>query len=203
MKCCYHSTINKFLNTSLSAWLNDMVSNYKQVSGFTPHYKSFNKQIDAWKNCYNSLHSTLKSFVIKNPVYGDLEIIFEYSIPKLRKGKLTYSLPYRADVIILSKFQATILEYKSAKKISSREINKDVAQLKKYISTLVEHHIEAGKMKIDGALIYTKDTHLCEYRGNYLVVSSRKFGKRITDLVNYDVKKHPKVIDWIDSKYVI
>ena len=162
----------------------------------------FNKQLDAWTNCYYSIHQTLTNFVIKNPNYGKLEIIFEYAIAKIKNGTFVYNLPFRVDVIILSKSQATLLEYKSSKNIRQSDIKKDVNQLIKYISILSNHHEEAMKMKVDGALIYSKYRNLDEYHNNYLVVSTNKFGKRISDLVNYNVSRHPNVDKWINSNYI-
>lgn len=203
MKYCFHSTINKFLNTSMNDWLKIMTANYKSTSGFTSNSKYFYHQLDAWKNCYHSLSQTLKNFVIKNPEYGKLDIIFEYALAKVKNGKLEFKMPYRVDVVILSKTQATLLEYKSSSRVSSKEIDKDVKQLIKYIDVLTNNHIEARKMKVDGALLYSKVKNIDEYRNNYLVISTNLFGKKIVDLVNYKVSKHPDPDKWINSTYNI
>lgn len=179
-----------------------MRNNYKTVSGFSCNSAYFIRQAEAWENCYKSIHQTLKNFVAKNPTYGSLEIIFEYAIPRFVNGKCINVKPYRADVVILSETQATILEYKSAKQVSDKDIKEDVNQLIKYINSLVNHHVEAKKMKIDGALLYSKRRDLDKYVNNYLVISTGKFGKKIVDLVNYKVTKHHDVDSWINSSYI-
>lgn len=66
---CYSSSISDFLKTSSDEWLETMRSNFSENSPLPLD----TSQINAWKDCYNVLHSVLPNFVnVNEKVYHSL-----------------------------------------------------------------------------------------------------------------------------------
>ncbi len=137
MRYCYKNTLNNFLNTSKSKWLEEMKNNFKKNVDLPLGLS----QIHAWEDCYDVLVSTLDLFEKKYPGFT---IIFEYTLP--------YESGRRPDVILLSAKQVVILEFKMKNKVEPADFDQCTA----YVRDIREYHYESRDKEVIGVLVLTK-----------------------------------------------
>ncbi|QTD39472.1 DNA/RNA helicase domain-containing protein [Sporosarcina sp. Te-1] len=103
-----------------------------------PREESTLSQIKAWRNCIADLKNQLPAWEAKG------EIIFEYELPR--------SGGRRPDVLLLTKGQLIVLEFKGYPGISDAE----KAQASLYVRDLEEYHsiIQTHNVKVRGAVVY-------------------------------------------------
>ena len=96
-RCCYSSSLKDFFGISLRTWLAAM------KSAFSDEYvlSLGASQERAWKDCFDNLQKYLPLIDDENKNFG---IVFEYALP--------YESGRRPDVLLVSKEQVIILEFK-------------------------------------------------------------------------------------------
>ena len=109
-RCSFASSLDTFLSIGKEEWLARMEA---RESGRPLHQE----QIAAWADCCDVLLHTLPAIQAQHP---ELTIIFEYELP--------YEAGRRPDVILLSKEQVVILEFK----MKCRVLRADVDQVAAY-----------------------------------------------------------------------
>ena len=150
-RCSFASSLDTFLSTGKEEWLARMEA---RESGRPLHQE----QIAAWADCYDVLLHTLPAIQAQHP---ELIIIFEYELP--------YEAGRRPDVILLSKEQVVILEFK----MKCRVLRADVDQVAAYARDLQEYHFESRNRKVTPLLVVTRMKHTLESRGHFWGLPAR------------------------------
>ena len=138
-RCCYRSSLKDFFNISQSAWLTAM------KSAFSDEYvlSLGTSQEHAWKDCYDNLQKYLPLIDNGNKQFG---IIFEYALP--------YESGRRPDVLLVSKEQVIILEFK----MKNTFLPEDIDQVAAYARDIQEYHYESRDKVVIPVLFLTKTT---------------------------------------------
>lgn len=148
-RCSFASSLDTFLNISQDEWLSHM----KAGAAGRPLHEA---QITAWVDCYEVLQHTLPIIGAQHP---GLSIIFEYELP--------YEAGRRPDVVLLSKEQVVILEFK----MKSRILRADVDQASAYARDIQAYHFESRNRKVTSLLVVTHLKNKLEPWGSVLVSS--------------------------------
>ena len=183
-RCCYCGSVKEFLLTQKANWLSNMKSAFSEE-----YLMSLGKaQIDAWDDCYNKLKEQLSG--LTNSQRENLSIIFEYALP-LESGR-------RPDVILLSKSQVIVLEFK----MKNRPLPEDIDQVVAYARDISEYHYESRTREVIPVLVLTRvrrdlihtlsdDTRVC---------SSDSLLQVLQETIKEPVEAcDPEV--WMNSKY--
>ena len=141
---CYGSTVKNFLTENKADWLNKMTAQFA-INSVLPLGQS---QINAWEDCYKVLQSVLPSFESKHPGFS---VLFEYQLP--------YESGRRPDVILLSKEQVIILEFKMKNDV----LQADLDQCTAYGRDIKEYHFESRDREVITALVLTRTTGVMEH----------------------------------------
>jgi hypothetical protein len=133
-RCCYSNSIGGFLGANRDEWLQEM------RSAFSNEYRLAlgDSQEHAWVDCFDTLQDQLSSL---DPAYS---IIFEYALP--------YESGRRPDVILLSKEQVLILEFK----MKPTALPEDVDQAGAYARDIREYHFESRDKDVKAVLVLTR-----------------------------------------------
>ena len=148
-RCSFASSLDTFLNISQDEWLSHM----KAGAAGRPLHEA---QITAWVDCYEVLQHTLPVIDTQHP---ELSIIFEYELP--------YEAGRRPDVVLLSKEQVIILEFK----MKSRILRADVDQAAAYARDIQEYHFESRNRRVTSLLVVTHLKNRLDPWGSVLVSS--------------------------------
>lgn len=143
-------------------------------------------QVRAWKDCFDVLKKELPNV---NSDYPGLQIIFEYALP--------YESGRRPDVILLSKEQVIILEFKQYSNI----LQVDIDQVKGYARDLKEYHFESREKDIVPVLLLTGTEKVKPKLDNGITICSKSW---IYELLKEKLTKPVSTCDaksWMDSKY--
>lgn len=185
MKYCYANTLSEFMNVSKEVWINSLQNNIKIIC----NESASKSQIESWNDCFDVLKEELRDFANKNP---NIYIIFEYV--------LRYTSKKRPDVILLSKDQLVILEFK--RKDSSLLV--DRIQTEEYARNLFLYHGLSSEMKrIIPMLVLTHTDAIETHKeGIAYITSKRHLAKAIE---TYMIEPEPmiNVDDWINAPYRI
>lgn len=181
-RCCYSSTMYDFLKESKEDWLKTM------KSAFSKEYilSLGVSQEHAWTDCFDNLQKYLP-MLEKSKKFG---IIFEYALP--------YESGRRPDVLLVSKEQIIILEFK----MKNSFLPEDIDQVAAYARDIREYHYESRGKKVTPVLVLTKATNQ-EPTGllNGVITVSADY---IPELVEQEVSESVTscdLNDWMDSKY--
>ena len=136
MKCCYANNIAAFLSEEKSKWINQMKDSFEAMLEM-PLGES---QIRAWKDCFDVLKEQLPSVARVCP---NFDIVFEYCLP--------YESGRRPDVLLISKEQVIVLEFKQ----NFRVIHADIDQTAAYARDIREYHYESRNSKVSAILVLT------------------------------------------------
>ena len=177
-RCSFASSLDTFLSTGKEEWLARMEA---RESGRPLHQE----QIAAWADCYDVLLHTLPAIQAQHP---ELIIIFEYELP--------YEAGRRPDVILLSKEQVVILEFK----MKCRVLRADVDQVAAYARDLQEYHFESRNRKVTPLLVVTRMKHTLESRGSVLVTSGDCLQEALLDTLREDTTACDAAA-WMSSRY--
>lgn len=136
-RCCYSNTINAFLEDTQANWLKTM------KSAFSDEYilSLGSSQVHAWNDCFENLQKYLTSVDEKSKKFG---IIFEYALP--------YESGRRPDVLLVSKEQIIILEFK----MKDTFLPEDIDQVAAYARDIREYHFESREKVVTPVLVLTK-----------------------------------------------
>ena len=178
-RCSFASSLDTFLNTSQDEWLSHM----KAGAAGRPLHEA---QITAWVDCYEVLqHTPLPVIGAQHP---GLSIIFEYELP--------YEAGRRPDIVLLSKEQVVILEFK----MKSRIFRADVDQAAAYARDIQEYHFESRNRKVTSLLVVTHLKNKLEPWGSVLVSSK----DRLQEALLHILRPGTTACDanaWMSSRY--
>ena len=135
-RCCYANNIAAFLSEEKGEWINQMKASFEAMLEM-PLGES---QIRAWKDCFDVLKEQLPSVAQLCP---NFDIVFEYCLP--------YESGRRPDVLLVSKEQVIVLEFKQ----NFRVIHADIDQTAAYSRDIREYHYESRNSKVSAILVLT------------------------------------------------
>ena len=136
-RCCYANSIQGFLAEEESTWLQIMQSTF--LDKYTLDLSD--SQVKAWIDCFRCLKKYLP---LLNDANKSFSIIFEYSLP--------YESGRRPDVLLVSREQVIILEFKMKKGF----LTSDIDQAAAYSRDIREYHFESREKKVTSILVLTK-----------------------------------------------
>lgn len=182
-RCCYSSSLKEFFDIGQGAWLAAM------KSAFSDEYvlSLGTSQEHAWKDCYDNLQKYLPLIDNDNKQFG---IIFEYALP--------YESGRRPDVLLVSKEQVIILEFK----MKNTFLPEDIDQVAAYARDIREYHYESRDKVLTPVLVLTKttDEEPTELPNGVITVSA----DYLPELVDQEAIGTVTPCDlnsWMDSKY--
>ena len=135
-RCCYANNIAAFLSEEKGEWINQMKASFEAMLEM-PLGES---QIRAWKDCFDVLKEQLP-YVAQ--VCPNFDIVFEYCLP--------YESGRRPDVLLISKEQVIVLEFKQ----NFRVIHANIDQTAAYARDIREYHYESRNSKVSAILVLT------------------------------------------------
>ena len=181
-RCCYFNTIQGFLSEQEDIWLSQMKSAFSEE-----YIMSLGaSQVHAWSDCFQELQKYLPAVTSKLTPFN---IIFEYALP--------YESGRRPDVVLLSKEQVIILEFK----MKDVFLNEDIDQVAAYARDIKEYHFESRGKEVLPVLVITgaKGKKVSKEPNGVIKCSSDS----IPDLI-IQVAKNSQSYDattWMESKY--
>jgi DUF2075 family protein len=178
-RCCYSNSIGGFLGANRDEWLQEM------RSAFSDEYwlALGDSQEHAWVDCFDTLQDQLSSL---DPAYS---IIFEYALP--------YESGRRPDVILLSKEQVLILEFK----MKPTALPEDVDQAGAYARDIREYHFESRDKDVKAVLVLTRAKGIHPTNNAGVTVCS---GDCLAETIEAKQTATVTACDlsaWMDSKY--
>lgn len=181
-RCCYSNSVRGFLAEDENAWLKTM------KAAFSDEYilELGNSQLNAWVDCFRCLKVYLP---LLEEEHKNFSIIFEYALP--------YESGRRPDVILLSKDQVIILEFK----MKNAFLPEDIDQAAAYARDIREYHFESREKKVTSILVLTKtkDVEPYELKGS-IACSVDCLPEAIEQQIEGDVLEI-NIEKWMDSRY--
>ena len=121
-RCCYSASLEFFLQENKTNWIKKMKEAFQDLVEM-PLGES---QVRAWKDCFDVLMEQLPAIYKTHP---NFDIVFEYCLP--------YESGRRPDVLLISKEQVIVLEFKQ----NFRVIHADIDQTAAYARDIYEYHL--------------------------------------------------------------
>lgn len=180
-RCCYANSLTAFLKETRDNWLNTMKDNFLKLSDMPLG----NSQINAWKDCFKVLQEELPAFVAERP---DFDIIFEYVLP--------YESGRRPDVLLLSKEQVIIIEFKQNYRVQHSAVD----QVAAYARDLKEYHVETRGKAVSPVLMLTGSSVITGTNDGVLLCSKTHLAQGL----KYTLSSRTTRCDieaWLNSKY--
>lgn len=182
-RCCYANTMSGFLDETQSNWMETMKSAFSEKYTFNLEAA----QEHAWKDCFDNLQMYLPMIENKNKKFG---LIFEYALP--------YESGRRPDVLLVSKEQVIVLEFKMKRSF----LPEDIDQVAAYARDIREYHYESRERKVTPVLVLTKTTNQepTKLPNGVITISADCLPK----LINREALESVSACDldsWMDSKY--
>lgn len=178
MNCCYKGYINEFLSTSKESWINEMTKNYKKICNQLPG----ELQVNAWKDCYDKIRPSLTEY--KDKKYY---LIFEYELPH-EGGR-------RPDLIILTKDDVVVVEFKEKDRFSKADLD----QVAAYTRDIQSYHKFSHNKKVKGILMPTKSVGKIKEFDGITACSPDKFKEVLDNLHIDEIDYMPD--SWLNSEY--
>lgn len=180
---CYKNSLTSFLQEDKTAWLKSMQNGFESNSVMSLGQS----QINAWKDCFDVLQRELVGL---SEEYPGFDIIFEYILP--------YESGRRPDVILVSREQVIILEFK----MKNIVLNSDLDQCTAYARDISEYHFESRDKEVIGVLVLTKtkDVLYLDEDSETYICSGDKLGEFLRDEI-VDVASAVDSDLWADSAY--
>ena len=137
-------------------------------------------QIDAWEDSF---------YVMKNlSLNPKINIIFEYILP--------YEGGRRPDIILLSKEQVIVLEFKMKNRIKEEDLD----QASAYARDLEEYHYQTRDKKVTPILVLTRTKNLNKKINGIICVSDDLLQSTLDNIYEENINSEP-LDKWINSKY--
>ncbi len=185
-RCGWAGSIRSFLALDESEFLSSLITHQKEF---------LNSQIDpgqhrAWRNCFSSLSTYLDDLCQSHPDVLKWFIIFEYVLPRER-GR-------RPDVVILSKDQIFILEYKDYQEALQPHID----QVAAYSRDVQNYHGLSHNNPVHSILVLNQAQNISQKSENVFILSPDKLNAVIPNFIDNN-KKFPNIdpLAWIDAEY--
>lgn len=182
-RCCYSSSLVEFFRVTQKSWLSTM------KSAFWNQYilKLGVSQERAWEDCFANLQKYLPLINKENKKF---DIIFEYALP--------YESGRRPDVLLVSKEQVIILEFK----MKNSFLPEDIDQIAAYARDIREYHYESRDKVVTPVLVLTKTTNEKPVKlANGVITVSVEY---LAEVINQEAFATVTPCDlqcWMDSKY--
>lgn len=183
-RCCYANTIAAFLDEDRSSWINKMKDAFQDLF----EMPLSDSQIGAWKDCFDVLLEQLPPVAASHP---NFDIVFEYCLP--------YESGRRPDVLLISKEQVIVLEFKQ----NFRVIHADIDQTAAYARDLCEYHYESRNSNVSAILVLThadEQVSATDITTGVMVAPRSTLATVISTILD---KRNTKadIIQWLNSRY--
>ena len=178
-RCCYVASVAEFLDETKPVWLAKMKGNFPRVC---PNLELGASQVSAWEDCFR----VLKAQLALSKELLNFQIIFEYALP--------YEDGRRPDVILLSKEQVLVLEFKRYAAISTAAED----QVKAYARDLGEYHFASREREIVPVLVLTR-LDAVEIKGDVLICGKNDLAAKLQEVVKEVTPCDASI--WLASKY--
>ena len=194
---CY--PIGQFLTKNKEDVIDDLKSGLEDLYG-----KVEDGVIRAWNDTYDVL---LNAMAVFPDCYWDLDIIFEYVIPKNKPGTNLFNTGThrRAGVIILSSQKVLVLTFKRTDATDEASLQMHVNKAGMYARRLKDFHDESYNMQVQPILVLTKAEQLLAMAemgdNNVVICSPDKLARVILRFFGDYPKKYYGVRDWLNSKF--
>ena len=195
-KCCYHSTVEKFLALGEQEWLQAMSARFKRVSAFGLRPE----QERAWKNCYAVMAAAFRQLPEE---YGKLQIIFEYVLPLRRPGDgaAEEDPGVRADVVLLSKDTVAVFEFKDRDALYPG----CERQARKYARRLKRWHTGSIGMRRKTAVVLPQAPRTYEKRYRLALCSGDTVVEAVKEFFPAPLRRMPQsgVKEWMRAEWAV
>lgn len=183
-RCCYANSINGFIAENKSDWIEKMKTVFKSML----EMPLGDSQIRAWKDCFDVLLEQLPPIAATHP---NFDIVFEYCLP--------YESGRRPDVLLVSKEQVIVLEFKQ----NFRVIHADIDQAAAYARDIREYHYESRDRRVDAILVLThadEDTADLDVTTGVAIAPRTTLAKAISEILE-EQNTRADISKWLSSKY--
>lgn len=177
---CYQDSLQNFMSLDENSFISRMKTAFCEQYVFPLG----ELQISVWRDCFRSLNRSLGDIATQFP---GLSIIFEYALP--------YESGRRPDVILLSREQVIILEYKMKKLLRSDDLDQAAA----YGRDIREYHFESRDKEVISFLVLTRATGFKETRKGVRCCSDDVLAAELFRVINKASPTDAKA--WINSVY--
>ena len=183
-RCCYVNSLEGFLGESKADWIAKMKQSFLAISEL-PLGES---QVRAWRDCFDVLMEQLPGMVKTHP---NFDIVFEYCLP--------YESGRRPDVLLVSREQVIILEFKQ----KFRVIHADLDQTAAYARDIREYHYESRNSKVSALLVLTQagdSVSDVDVASGVIITPGEKLHSALLGVLEDQVTK-ADMNQWLSSKY--
>lgn len=184
MRCCYANTLPAFLSEDRSAWVSKMKDAFQHLLKMPLS----DSQVRAWKDCFDVLTEQLPPIAVTHP---NFDIVFEYCLP--------YESGRRPDVLLISKEQVIVLEFKQ----NFRVIHADIDQTAAYARDLREYHYESRNSNVSAILVLThadEQVSATDITTGVMVAPRSTLADVISKVLNTENTK-TVITQWLNSRY--
>lgn len=184
MRCCYANMLPAFLAEDKSAWISKMKDAFQHLL----EMPLSDSQVRAWKDCFDVLTEQLPPIAATHPNFN---IVFEYCLP--------YESGRRPDVLLISKEQVIVLEFKQ----NFRVIHADIDQTAAYARDLREYHYESRNSHVSAILVLTHADELVsatDITTGVMVAPRSTLADVISKVLNTENTK-TDIAQWLNSRY--
>lgn len=184
MHCCYANTLPAFLAEDKSAWISKMKDAFQHLL----EMPLSDSQVRAWKDCFDVLQEQLPPVAASHP---NFDIVFEYCLP--------YESGRRPDVLLISKEQVIVLEFKQ----NFRVIHADIDQTAAYARDLREYHYESRNSHVSAILVLThadEQVSAIDITTGIMVAPRSTLADVISKVLNTENTK-TDIAQWLNSRY--
>ena len=183
-RCCYVNSVAAFLSEDRSSWINNMKDGFQHLF----EMPLSGSQIGAWKDCFDVLLEQLPPVAESHP---NFDIVFEYCLP--------YESGRRPDVLLISKEQVIVLEFKQ----NFRVIHADIDQTAAYARDLREYHYESRNSNVSAILVLThadEQVSATDITTGVMVAPRSTLADVISKVLNTENTK-TDITQWLNSRY--
>ena len=183
-RCCYVNSIAAFLSEDRSIWISKMKDTFHHLF----EMPLSDSQIRAWKDCFDVLLEQLPPIAATHP---NFDIVFEYCLP--------YESGRRPDVLLISKEQVIVLEFKQ----NFRVIHADIDQTAAYARDLREYHYESRNSNVSAILVLThadEQVSATDITTGVMVAPRSTLADVISKVLSGEHTK-TDITQWLSSRY--
>ncbi|WP_298523163.1 DNA/RNA helicase domain-containing protein [uncultured Methanobrevibacter sp.] len=175
-RCCYADLIANFSNVKEEEFINQLQTVFLESYSLDLS----DEQVHAWRDAFRVMQAI--------NLNSNINIIFEYVLP--------YESGRRPDIILLSKEDVIVLEFKMKNKIKQEDID----QVAAYARDLREYHYESRDKNVIPILVLTGTNNLDKKIDNVQCVSDDML-QRVLDRIYSGGVNICDIKKWVSSKY--
>lgn len=183
-RCCYANHLIDFLEEPASEWVVKM----KRAFATSLVLPLGTSQVRAWLDCFDVLMDQLPTIAQTHP---NFDIVFEYCLP--------YESGRRPDVLLVSREQVIVLEFKQ----NFRVIHADIDQTAAYARDIREYHYMSRDCKVSAILALTRSDALeiDQDISSGVIIASRNTLSDAIQQVLVPSNTKCDITQWLSSKY--